>query len=56
MSLLKLNNSDLFFYCTSKNKLEYGKFNYLFIVEKQDGGLDAGRFYDRPKQTLILLF
>ena len=54
--LLKLNNSDSFFYCTSKNKLQCEKFNYLVIVEKQDGGLDVRKFYDRPKQTLMLLF
>ena len=50
------NNSDLFFYCTSKNKLEYKKFIYLLIVETQDGSLDPGKYYDRPKQTLMLLF
>ena len=29
---------------------------YLLIVKKQGGGLDPGKIYDRPKQTLILLF
>ena len=56
LPLLNLISCDLFFYCISKNKLEYKKFNYLHIVEKRDGGLDAGKFYDRPKQTLMLLF
>ena len=56
MSLLNLISCDLFFDCISKNKLEYKKFNYLHIVEKRDGDLDAGKFYDRPKQTLMLLF
>ena len=53
--MLKLNNGDLFFYCTFKNKLEYEKFNYLLIVEKRNGGLDPGKLYDRPKQTLAFL-
>ena len=43
--LLKLNNNSvLFFYCASKNKLEYKKLNYLVIVEKEGGGLDPRKF------------